>query len=63
MHGYDPAVPAMAAAFVANGPAFRPGTVLPPFDNVDVHPLLLRLLGLPAMASDGTERTWRRALR
>lgn len=63
MHGYDPAVPDMAAAFVANGPAFRPGTLLPPFDNVDVQPLLLRLLGLPPMATDGTERSWRRALR
>lgn len=53
MHGYDPAHPDMAAAFVATGPAFRSGVVLSPFDNVDVHPLLLRLLGLPAMATDG----------
>jgi predicted AlkP superfamily pyrophosphatase or phosphodiesterase len=63
MHGYDPRDPSMAATFVAAGPAFRQGVVLPPFDNVDVHPLLLRLLGLPAMATDGNPRTLAPALR
>lgn len=63
MHGYDPAHPDMAASFVAAGPAFRSGVVLPPFDNVDVHPLLLRLLGLPAMPTDGNPRTLAPALR
>jgi predicted AlkP superfamily pyrophosphatase or phosphodiesterase len=63
MHGYDPADPSMAAAFVAAGPGFRGGVVLPPFDNVDVHPLLLRLLGLPPMATDGNARTLAKALR
>ena len=63
MHGYDPAHPDMAASFVAAGPAFRPGVVVPPFDNVDVHPLLLRLLGLPAMATDGNGAVLAPALR
>ena len=63
MHGYDPAHPDMAASFVAAGPAFRPGVVVPPFDNVDVHPLLLRLLGLPAMATDGNAAVLAPALR
>ena len=53
MHGYDPATPEMAATFVAAGPAFRAGVVLPPFDNVDVYPLLMRLIGVKALASDG----------
>jgi predicted AlkP superfamily pyrophosphatase or phosphodiesterase len=53
MHGFDPYVPEMAATFVAAGPAFRAGVVLPVFDNVDVYPLLMRLLGVPALASDG----------
>lgn len=52
-HGYDPMDPEMAGLFVAHGPAFRAGRVLPAFDNVDVHSLLLRLLGLPSMATDG----------
>ncbi len=63
MHGYDPAHPDMAASFVAAGPAFRDGVVLPPFDNVDVHPLLLRLLGLPAMETDGNAKVLAKALR
>jgi ectonucleotide pyrophosphatase/phosphodiesterase family member 5 len=63
MHGYDPAHPDMAASFVAAGPAFRRAVVVPPFDNVDVHPLLLRLLGLPAMPTDGDPRTLAPALR
>lgn len=63
MHGYDPAAPEMAASFVAAGPAFRQGAVLPPFDNVDVHPLLLRLLGLPPMQTDGDPKALARALK
>ncbi|MBU6165967.1 MAG: ectonucleotide pyrophosphatase/phosphodiesterase [Alphaproteobacteria bacterium] len=63
MHGYDPAHPDMAASFVAAGPAFRAGLVLPAFDNVHVHPLLLRLLGLPAMATDGDAAVLAPALR
>lgn len=53
MHGYDPMVPEMAATFVAAGPAFKSGVVLAPFDNVDVYPLLMRLLGVKPLASDG----------
>ncbi len=53
MHGYDPALPDMAAAFVANGPAFRAGARLRAFDNVDVYPLLMRLMGLAPLPSDG----------
>ena len=53
-HGYDPALPEMAAAFVANGPAFRAGTTLPvPEPNTGVAPLLRVVLGLPAGAGDG----------
>ncbi|MFM8377026.1 MAG: ectonucleotide pyrophosphatase/phosphodiesterase, partial [Phenylobacterium sp.] len=61
-HGYDPMDPEMAGLFVAHGPAFRAGRVLPAFDNVDVHPLLLRLLGLPSMATDGALSISGRAL-
>ena len=52
-HGFDPALPSMRALFIAHGPAFRPGTVLPPIDNVDVYPLLARLMGVPAAPHDG----------
>lgn len=46
-HGYDNAAPEMAALFVASGPAFVHGRKLTAFDNVDIEPLLRRLLGLP----------------
>lgn len=52
-HGYDNDAPGMRALFVAHGPAFRRGVVVPPFDSVDVYPLLARLLGIRAAANDG----------
>lgn len=50
-HGYDNQAPEMRALFIANGPAFRQGTTLAPFENVDVNPLLRRVLGLPTNAA------------
>ena len=52
-HGYDPALPSMRAVFIARGPAFRTGVVLPTFDNVDVYPLLARLAGVRPEPNDG----------
>ncbi|RAK61586.1 alkaline phosphatase family protein [Phenylobacterium hankyongense] len=52
-HGFDPYAPEMAAVFVANGPAFRPGARPPVFDNVDVYPLVARLIGVKPEPSDG----------
>ncbi|MEO6364561.1 MAG: ectonucleotide pyrophosphatase/phosphodiesterase [Luteimonas sp.] len=62
-HGYDPALPSMRALFIARGPAFRNSVRLPPFDNVDVYPLLARLLGIRAAPNDGNPATWTPALR
>lgn len=53
MHGFDPHSPDMAAIFVAHGPAFRAGAVLPTFDNVSVYPLLARLVGVRPAVNDG----------
>ncbi|MBW8816220.1 MAG: alkaline phosphatase family protein [Caulobacterales bacterium] len=52
-HGYDNASPEMAAVFVAAGPAFRHGVTLPTFDNVDVYPLLAKLVGVAPRPNDG----------
>jgi predicted AlkP superfamily pyrophosphatase or phosphodiesterase len=52
-HGFDPYSPEMAAIFIANGPAFRPGVTLPAFDNVSVYPLLARLVGVTPAPNDG----------
>lgn len=56
-HGFDPAAPEMRAMFVAHGPAFREGVQLDGFDNVDVYPLLARLLGLAPVGDDGDPAT------
>jgi predicted AlkP superfamily pyrophosphatase or phosphodiesterase len=52
-HGFDPYDPQMAALFVAHGPSFRRGVVLQPFDNVDVYPLLAKLLKVKPERNDG----------
>jgi predicted AlkP superfamily pyrophosphatase or phosphodiesterase len=62
-HGFDPATPQMRAIFIANGPSFRRGAALPAFDNVDVYPLLARLLDVPPAANDGDPQTLLPALR
>ena len=62
-HGYDNGAPDMAALFIASGPAFRAGVVLAPFDNVDVYPLLMRLVGVPARPSDGSIASLAKGLR
>jgi predicted AlkP superfamily pyrophosphatase or phosphodiesterase len=56
-HGYDPALPSMRAIFIAHGPAFRERMTIPGFDNVDVYPLLARLVGVPPAANDGDAQT------
>jgi len=52
-HGYDNDDPAMRALFVAHGPDFKRGLVVPEFDNVDVYPLLAHLLDIQPQPSDG----------
>ncbi|WP_313241682.1 ectonucleotide pyrophosphatase/phosphodiesterase [Stenotrophomonas sp.] len=62
-HGYDNALPSMRAVFIARGPSFRQGAVIAPFDNVDVYPLLARLLDVPAAPNDGDPQRLLPALR
>jgi predicted AlkP superfamily pyrophosphatase or phosphodiesterase len=52
-HGYDNDDPNMRALFIAHGPAFKRGRVVPEFDNVNVYPLLAHLLGIRARRNDG----------
>lgn len=63
-HGYDPDDPEMAGLFLASGPAFHAAARLPPiFDNVDLYPMLARLIGVPARPNDGNAETLRPILR
>jgi hypothetical protein len=52
----------MGATFMAHGPAFRRGVVLPPFDNIEVYNLLCAVLGLRPAPNDGDDRLARAAL-
>lgn len=63
-HGWRPEDPAMHGIFLAWGPAFRQGMRTGPVRNVDVHPLLLRVLGLdPPGETDGDPAALRTLLR
>jgi predicted AlkP superfamily pyrophosphatase or phosphodiesterase len=62
-HGYDNLAPEMEALFIASGPAFERQVVLSPFENVDVYPLMMNLLGLQALPSDGNLTPFAQALK
>ena len=52
-HGYDNALPSMRSPFIAIGPAFRQRTVIEPIENVDIFPLLGKLLQIELPHGDG----------
>lgn len=52
-HGYDPQVRSMHGLFVASGPAFRRGAVVPAFENVSVYGVLAGVLGVTPAPNDG----------
>lgn len=54
-HGFDPTMmPEMKAVFYAEGPDIRRGVKLKPFENVNVYPLIVKLLGLDSPRVDGS---------
>jgi predicted AlkP superfamily pyrophosphatase or phosphodiesterase len=53
-HGYDDTVTDMRAIFLAHGPAFRHGLVVPPFRNIHVYSLIAKVLGLKPGETDGS---------
>jgi predicted AlkP superfamily pyrophosphatase or phosphodiesterase len=54
MHGYPPDLPSMRALFLARGPAFRRGEVVPPFQNIHLYSLVAHILGLTPAPNDGS---------
>jgi predicted AlkP superfamily pyrophosphatase or phosphodiesterase len=54
MHGYPPDLPSMRALFLARGPAFARGAVVPPFQNIHVYNLIAHILRLTPAANDGS---------
>lgn len=61
-HGYDPRDPDMRALFLAEGPSFRKGVVIPPFPNVDVYPLLTQIFHIAQEPNDGSIQPLEQAL-
>jgi predicted AlkP superfamily pyrophosphatase or phosphodiesterase len=54
-HGYNPyEMTSMRAIFFADGPDIRPGTTVKPFENINVFPLVVRILGLNSPKVDGS---------
>jgi predicted AlkP superfamily pyrophosphatase or phosphodiesterase len=62
-HGYDNELRSMRAIFIARGPAFKRGTTVRPFANVNVYQIMARVLGLRPAPNDGDRRTARAVLR
>jgi len=55
MHGFDNMIPEMGATFYAWGPAFKPHQKIGSFENVNVYPMIARILGLKVTSSiDGS---------
>ena len=54
MHGYDPyKMKEMFASFYAEGPDFKPGATIAPFENINLYPLIAHILGLKTGEIDG----------
>jgi hypothetical protein len=43
----------MRGIFVASGPAFKSGVVLPAFENIHIYNALAQALGIAAARNDG----------
>ena len=62
-HGYDPKFKSMRGIFVAAGPAFRQGTTVEAFENVQIYDALAQVLGVMPAPNDGDPAFARRLLR
>lgn len=63
-HGYNPfAMTSMRAIFFAEGPDIHPGTKLKPFENVNVFPMIVKILDLDSPKVDGSPNVLSIALR
>lgn len=52
-HGYDNANPNMHGIFLADGPAFKDGVTVAPFENIHIYELMANILGLKPAKNDG----------
>jgi len=63
-HGYLNTLPDMGGLFVASGPSFEKGKVLPAFSNLEIYPALAEVMGLALLAPiDGEIKILREGLK
>ncbi len=62
-HGYDNRAESMGAIFIASGPAFAKGKVVPPFESIHLYELVCHVLGIEPAANDGNLDAIRKVLR
>lgn len=53
-HGYDNTLKDMHPFFIARGPSFKKGFSIQTFNNVDVYPLMCKILGLVPAPNNGS---------
>lgn len=54
VHGYDNRLLPMHPFFIAHGPEFKHKFIADPFDNIDLFPLICKIIGIQTPASNGT---------
>lgn len=52
-HGYDNAAADMQAIFIGHGPAFKAGSTIPSFINIQLYNLMCKILNINPAANDG----------
>jgi predicted AlkP superfamily pyrophosphatase or phosphodiesterase len=63
-HGYLNTLPDMGGLFVASGPSFKQGKMLPAFSNLEIYPALAEIMGLALLAPiDGEIKVLREGLK
>ncbi len=53
-HGFSPAVRSMHGIFVAHGPSFRAGVVIPPIESIHLYELMADILDIRPAPNDGS---------
>ncbi len=62
-HGYDNGLQSMGGLFVAHGPAFKTGFVMPSLSNIHLYELMTHILGINPAPNDGSLDSVRVALK
>ncbi|XP_059174775.1 ectonucleotide pyrophosphatase/phosphodiesterase family member 5-like [Physella acuta] len=53
-HGYDNGILNMKPIFLANGPSFKSGAIVPPIQSVDLYTLVCHILKIKPMPNNGS---------